>query len=280
MSDNFTNQKASECNTLSWEEAVLWLKAQPNQDDLIKACFYDDPLHSAAERYYLSTEWLALREELPQVGRVLDIGSGRGISAYAFAKDGWQVDALEPNGSNVVGAGAIRMLAKDENLAITVEQTWGEKLPYADETFDVVHGRQVLHHAQDLAQLCREAARVLRPNGIFIATREHVISRNEDLPKFLNNHPLHKLYGGEHAYLLKEYKQAIVASGIQLKKVLNPYESDINLYPETQETIKYLIKQKSRIPDFLPIPNFLLSIAAEFNHTPGRLFTFVGVKHA
>ena len=95
MSDNFKANEASEGKTLSWEEAVLWLKAQPDQDDLIKACFYDDPLQSAAERYYLSTEWLAVREELPQIGRVLDIGSGRGISAYAFAKDGWQVDALE-----------------------------------------------------------------------------------------------------------------------------------------------------------------------------------------
>jgi SAM-dependent methyltransferase len=280
MSDSFTDQEASEYKALSWEEAVLWLKAQPDQNDLIKACFYDDPLQSAAERYYQSTEWLALRKELPQVGRVLDIGSGRGISAYAFAKDGWQVDALEPNGSNVVGAGAIRALATDENLAITVEQTWGEKLPYDDASFDVVHGRQVLHHADDLAQLCREAARVLKPNGIFIATREHVISRHEDLPMFLNSHPLHKLYGGEHAYLLKEYKQAIAASGIQLKKVLNPYASDINLYPETQATIKHLIKQKLRIPDLLPIPDFLLSMAAEFNHIPGRLYTFVGVKHA
>lgn len=280
MSDNFKADETSEGKTLSWEEAVLWLKAQPNQDDLINACFYDDPLQSAAKRYYLSTEWLALREELPQIGRVLDIGSGRGISAYAFAKDGWQVDALEPNGSKVVGAGAIRALAKDENLVITVEQTWGEKLPYVDKTFDVVHGRQVLHHAQDLTQLCREAARVLKPNGIFIATREHVISRHEDLPKFLNSHPLHKLYGGEHAYLLKEYKQAIVASGIQLKKVLNPYESDINLYPETQATIKHLIKNKLRVPDFLPIPDFLLTIAAECNHTPGRLYTFIGIKHA
>jgi hypothetical protein len=99
MSDNFTEQEVSKCKTLSWEEAVLWLKAQPDQNDLIKACFYDDPLQSAAERYYQSTEWLALRKVLPQVGRVLDIGSGRGISAYAFAKDGWRVDALEPNGS-------------------------------------------------------------------------------------------------------------------------------------------------------------------------------------
>ena len=281
MNDNFTAQQTAASQTSSWEEAVLWLKAQPEQDDLIKACFYDDPLQSAAERYYQSTEWQAVRAELPQIGRALDIGSGRGISAYAFAKDGWRVDALEPNASDVVGAGAIRLLAKDEKLAITVEQTWGEKLPYADETFDVVHGRQVLHHARDLKQLCAEASRVLKPKGIFIATREHVISKVSDLPMFLKTHPLHQLYGGENAYLLSEYKQAICAdSSIELKKILGPYTSDINLYPETKVSVKNSIRRKLHLPTRLPVPDYLLNLAAHFNCTPGRLYTFIGIKRA
>jgi hypothetical protein len=45
---------------------------------------------------------------------------------------------------------------------------------------------------------CKEIARVLRPSGRFIAVRDHVISKPEDLPKFLDTHPLHNLYGGEH----------------------------------------------------------------------------------
>ena len=70
MNDNFNfTAVTTDDGSLSWEECVLWLKAQPDQDDLIKACFYEDPLQSAAERYYLSTEWLAVRKELPQVGR-------------------------------------------------------------------------------------------------------------------------------------------------------------------------------------------------------------------
>ena len=263
---------------LTWEDAVIWLRNQPEQAELVRSCFYDDPLIDAAKRYYESAEWQAVRTFLPKIPkRALDLGAGRGISAYALARDGWQVDALEPDPSNIVGAGAIRSLAQEANLNIQVEQTWGEKLPYADATFNVVHGRQVLHHARDLKQLCSEAARVLKPGGIFIATREHVISCKEDLPVFLNNHPLHKLYGGEHAYTLHEYKQAISQSGIKLTKVLNPFQTEINTYPETINTLKKRLAGKVGLL-FLNVPDFALGVLGAMSNAPGRLYTFVGHK--
>jgi len=260
----------------SWEEAVLWLRAQPDQQQLVCACFYDDPLRAAAERYYASTEWIAVRDLLAgKRGMALDLGAGRGISSYALARDGWRVSALEPDPSDVVGAGAIGALARDTKLDIRVEQNWGESLPYPDATFDLVYGRQVLHHARDLHQLCREAARVLKPGGTFVATREHVISRADDLPVFLAAHPLHKLYGGEHAYLLGEYLDAIGGSGILLVQALNPYQSNINLYPETVGDLKRRIAGRLHVPAKL-IPSFALGALGAMSRVPGRLYTFVG----
>ena len=261
----------------SWEDAVKWLKSQPNKEDLVKACFYDDPLLGAAERFYNSSEWNALKEYLPAAGHVLDIGSGRGISAYAFAKDGWQVHALEPDRSDLVGAGAIKKLAADNKLRIKVDQTWGEKLPYSNSTFDLVYGRAVLHHAKDLKQLCKEASRVLKPNGMFIFTREHVISKQEDLNIFLENHPLHNLYGGENAYLLKEYKNAILESGMNLRFVLNPMQSNINLYPNTKKDIKKKLANRLKIYSSI-IPDSLLFFYGALSNAPGRLYSFVGQK--
>lgn len=263
----------------SWEEAVVWLRNQPDQQELVRACFYDDPLREAAERYYASTEWQAIRALIAgKRGSALDLGAGRGISSYALARDGWQVSALEPDPSKVVGAGAIRALAQDAKLDIQVEQNWGESLPYPDATFDLVHGRQVLHHARDLKQLCSEAARVLKPGGIFIATREHVISRMEDLPVFLASHPLHKMYGGEHAYLLDEYLEAISSGGLVLTKVLNPYQSDINLFPETISGLKKNLARRFHCPSIL-IPNFLLTRLGARSNVPGRLYSFVARKN-
>lgn len=263
----------------SWEEAVVWLRGQPDQVDLVRACFYDDPLRVAAERYYASTEWQAIRALIAgKRGSALDLGAGRGISSYALARDGWRVSALEPDPSNVVGAGAIRALAQNAKLDIQVEQNWGESLPYPDATFDLVHGRQVLHHARDLKQLCCEAARVLKSGGIFIATREHVISKKEDLPEFLAAHPLHHLYGGEHAYLLDEYLEAIRSSGLVLTKVLNPYQSNINLYPETVSSLKQSLAGRLHCPAIL-IPAFLLTRLGAKSNAPGRLYSFVARKN-
>jgi SAM-dependent methyltransferase len=265
-------------NNLSWEEAVIRLRNQPDQIDFVRACFYDDPLIDAAYRYYKCTEWQSVRSLIPQaLGNALDVGAGRGIASFALARDGWKTVALEPNGSSLVGAGAIRNLAAEAGLSIDVVEGWGEQLPFMDHSFDLVHCRQVLHHARNLTRLCREIGRVLKPGGTFIATREHVISRREDLDAFLEGHPLHKLYGGEHAYLLQEYLNAIRDGGIVLTSVLNPYQSNINLYPGTLEGLRLRIAKKTYLPSAL-IPVTLFGLLGSISKAPGRLFTFVGLK--
>ncbi len=263
----------------SWEEAVLWLRGQPDQIELVRACFFDDPLLGAVQRYYESTEWRAVRNFLPlKRGVALDMGAGRGISSYALARDGWKTTALEPDPSRLVGTGAIASLLKETGLDVRIEEQWGEALPFSDATFDVVHGRQVLHHAKDLTRLCSEVTRVLKPGGLFIATREHVLSRKEDLPVFLENHPLHKFYGGENAYLLREYLTAIQQSGIALTHVLNPFQSAINLYPDTMNQIKNRLARKMRFPWPQLIPDAVLGWVGACLDTPGRLYSFVGRK--
>jgi SAM-dependent methyltransferase len=263
---------------MNWEDAVVWMRNQPDMADLVRACFYDDPLLEAAERYYSSSEWLAIKALLiGDVGRALDLGAGRGISSFALAKDGWQVDALEPDPSDIVGAGAIRYLSLAAHLDISVAQNWGENLPYGDATFDLVHGRQVLHHATDLRQLCREVGRVLKPGGLFIATREHVISRPADLPAFLESHPLHRLYGGENAYLKADYVSAIEGGGLGIIRIFNPYQSDINLFPETIDSLRASIARRLHIPKGVVPDLFLTTLGARLK-TPGRLYTFLGRK--
>lgn len=263
----------------SWESAVAWLKRQPDSQGLVEACFYDDPLERAASRYYASREWAAVRALLPKPpGSALDIGAGRGISSYALAKDRWQVTALEPDSSALVGAGAIRQLATDAGLDIAVVENWGESLPFPDRHFDLVHCRQVLHHARDLRALCKEIARVLKPHGSFIATREHVISQHNDLQRFLDAHPLHRLYGGEHAYRLEDYRAAITETGIRIVKQFNPYASDINLYPKTRAELKQQLCDRMHWPFPKLIPDLGLSLLGALSNSPGRLYSFFGKR--
>lgn len=265
----------------TWEEAVLWLRAQPNQVELVRACFYDDPLIEAAERYYSSSEWAAVRQLIGRGGgRAIDIGAGRGISSYALARDGWQVTALEPDSSSIVGAGAIEQLAAEARLPISVVQEWGEALPFADASFDLVYSREVLHHARDLPKLCAEMGRVLRPGGGFLATREHVVFKDADLAVFLKEHPLHWLYGGEHAYRLSEYKDAIERGGVRITAVINPWASAVNLYPRSVNDIARLIH--ARLP-FVPISlmtPWLLGRVGWFLRSPGTAYSFAGDRES
>jgi SAM-dependent methyltransferase len=277
-------------NLLTWEEAVKWLISQPNKQELVRSCYYDDPLESVAERFTNSEEWLAVENLLQKYipGSVLDLGAGRGISSYAFAKSDCSVTALEPDPSPLVGAKAIQALVDSSQLPIQIIQEYGETLPFQENTFDIVYGRAVLHHAHDLKKLCQEAARVLKPGGVFLATREHVISKKEDLPKFLDSHPLHFLYGGENAYLLQEYREAMRLAGLKLQKVFAPYESVINYAPITHKEFQSRItsglsrildsKFASELVATKGVQQFAGWYASLSSDAPGRLYTFLGMK--
>ena len=279
---------------LTWEQAVQWLRDQPDRQELVRACYYDDPLPAAAERFWQSAEWKAIAALLPPLpGKALDLGAGRGISSYAMARDGWQVTALEPDPSQLVGAGAIRSLAEQTNLQITVVSEYSEKLPFSDNSFDVVNCRQVLHHARDLPQTCREIFRVLKLGGMMVATREHVISKREDLQTFLNSHALHKFYGGENAFLLNEYLSAMQLAGLHVQKVMAPLDSPINYFPmTTEQCFTYCTSPVAALigrsmtnllfnPRHVVGRGLMKKLVFSLNHrdqTPGRLYSFVAVK--
>jgi len=275
---------------LSWEDAVCWLRAQPEQQDLVKAAFYDDPLISAAERYRASSEWQAIRSYLEGYsGAALDIGAGRGIASYALALEGFAVTALEPDASDLVGAGAIQSLADEAHLTINVVQEFSERLPFSDGSFDVVFARAVLHHTSDLEQACKEIFRVLKPGGRFIAVREHVISKPGDLAAFFQIHPLHKLYGGENAFMLREYTSALQRVGFAEHAVLLPLKSPINYYPHTQESLRADLVQRLVKANFIqyvvqsllainPIFKVCIVMLSLVDSRPGRLYSFVSDK--
>lgn len=280
----------AEPEKITWENAVFWLRNQPDKRQLVMDAFYDDPLIAAAERYHGSDEWQAVSKLLHgRKGQALDIGAGRGIASYALAQEGFKVTSLEPDPSAIVGAAAIRGLAAEAVLPISVVEEFSESLPFSNSSFDVVFTRAVLHHTRDLDLACSEMYRVLRPGGLLIAVREHVISRESDLGQFLDAHPLHHLYGGEHAFLLDRYVGALSGAGFCPLEVLSPLRSPINLFPHTIDSLRDVVIDRisGRIPakgvwrmmlSSDKVFRSLLAVAERFDNRPGRLYSFVGHK--
>ena len=277
-------------NFVSWDAAVAWLIAQPDQQQLVRDCYFDMPLLPSAERYWASEEWAAVTAFLPGAkGRALDIGAGRGISSYALARDGWQVTALEPDPSELVGGGAISSIAQQAQLSIDVVQEFGEKLPFADGAFDLVFTRQVLHHARDLKQLCSEISRVLKPGGRLVAIRDHVLHRREDMQAFLDGHILHNLYAGENAYLFQEYVDAIEQAPLTIDQSFRSFQTALHYDTQALHGIKAKLRQRmSRVPvlgaiaarivtnDLVFSP--MLKLASYFDHRPGVAASFICTK--
>ena len=158
-----------------------------------------------------------------------------------------------------------------------------------DNTFDVVFARALLHHSANLDKSCSEFYRVLKPNGVICVIREHVISSKSHLQAFLDLHPLHFLYGGENAYLLSEYKDAIISSGLKIRYVLSPFQSPINYSPYDRYALCREISSRIMgrnfiayfFARFLNIQLFWFLFQPFFtlvDHRPGRLYSFIAFK--
>ncbi|NEO21420.1 class I SAM-dependent methyltransferase [Moorena sp. SIO4A5] len=276
---------------LTWEQTVTWAKETESMQPLVKNCYYDDPIELAAKRFYESEEWVSIQSILnftPQ-DKVLEVGAGRGIMSWAFAKSGCEVYALEPDPSFTVGAGAIKELCNATGTSIHVVEEMGEQLPFDADTFDYVVCRAVLHHATDLKQMCQEIARVLKPGGKFLAVKEHIAETPEELQVFLDRHPLHYLYGGENAYSLIEYQSAIRTAGLKLCKSYAPFEHPVSWAPlhSRSSLIEQLYRSLSqRLPKSiskrLSHQNTLFKLYCRWLNfrckTPGREYSFLASK--
>ena len=275
-------------NELSTEQAWLQLLETPGGRELLHSCYYGWNEIEACNRFVDSEEWqdvVRIIRRLHRPGkRALDLGAGNGIGSFGLAQQGYSVVAVEPDPSRLVGYGALRSLMASSRLPIEHVDGYGENLPFANNSFDVVYVRQVLHHAQDLPQMLQEVGRVLQPHGIFIACREHVVDDADSLATFLADHPLHRFTGLEGAFSLRAYLDAMRVAGLRVEKVFGPWDTVINHYPKSNAEVRTIARQ-SAVHRFGSIGNFIARsqlyekwyrrLRSKRDRRPGRLYTFV-----
>ncbi len=111
-----------------------------------------------------------LPDPLPYA-KALELGAGTGFFSLnlkqAGVLDEVHVTDLSPGMVEAASANA-------ELLGFTVEGRVAdaERVPYEDDTFDVVVGHAVIHHLPDVEAAFREMLRVLKPGGRFVIAGE------------------------------------------------------------------------------------------------------------
>ncbi len=96
--------------------------------------------------------------------RVLDFGCGHGMAAVVLARRGGKVTAFDLSAGYLDEA---RRRAQANQVAVRFVQADGERLPFADASFDRIWGNAILHHL-DLDRAARELFRVLHPEGVAV----------------------------------------------------------------------------------------------------------------
>lgn len=284
---------------MTWEETIISIRKEEGFKDLVEKAYFDEDLELNVNRFASSEEFketlILIRSYASEAHLILDIGCGNGISSINFALNKYRVTAVEPDSSSTVGAGAIKKLKETYKLDnIDVYEAFAEDINFENNSFDVVYIRQAMHHAKDLEKFIKECVRVLKPNGLLLTIRDHVVYNEKDKAWFLESHPLHKFYGGENAYTSMEYKNAIKNAGAKVEKELKYYDSVINYFPSTKEEIdnlkkvnelnhrKKLTSKLGKIADNWFVWNLyrLLSNYNPLNEVfiPGRMYSYIAIK--
>ena len=107
--------------------------------------------------------------------RVLDVGAGFGRHVFECARRGADVVALDYAEDEVVETRATLGAMVDAG-EIDIERFKGvlrgdaTRLPFDDDSFDIVITSEVLEHIQDDVAAIAEMVRILKPGGAFAAT--------------------------------------------------------------------------------------------------------------
>jgi ubiquinone/menaquinone biosynthesis C-methylase UbiE len=157
-----------------------------------------------------------LVELAPPRGTILDDGCGTGAFLEFARRRGTRIDRyIGVDVSRGMLSRARKRLQLDgvDHLLVHADAC---RLPFADETFDVVYARALLHHLPDPAQGVAEIRRVLKPGGVAVVLdpNKNVIST---LPRYLARRTEH--FDDDHKNFRAEELERIVGSALAIDEV-------------------------------------------------------------
>lgn len=144
-------------------------KKQTNSADDVTGEWYwekfsEEEIQSWSKMFMVETGEVIKKWQDTGVKHVLDVGAGQGHYSMRFARNGFDVDALDINEFSMQ---RLKRLADENKLNIKTVTADARKMPYADNTFDAVFAVQVVNllGCDNVVPMLNEICRVVKPNG-------------------------------------------------------------------------------------------------------------------
>ena len=215
-----------------WEKEVCGTRyiiskdKSKNYSEIIKARYKAEP--------YIKKFAFGDNNEILKNKKVLEIGVGAGSDFIGFLKRGaicYGIDATQASINETRKNISLALEENDYKLEF-LEKVNAEKLPFDDNTFDLVYSHGVLHHAENTLSCIAEAIRVLKSRGklklmvystfsctglmlwgIHGLTKLKLFASQEDLIfKYLES-------PGTKCYSKKEFRKILTGFGMQNIKI-------------------------------------------------------------
>ncbi len=157
---------------------------------------------------------VALAGELRE-RRVLDVATGGGHTALAFARAGAEVTATDLTPDMLRAAKAfIADAITNKDGALRFRLAPAEKLPFEDAAFEVVTCRIAAHHFADPQAFVKEAARVLVPGGMLMLV-DNVAPISPELAEAMNRIERERDPSHVEAYSVPRWVAWLAGAGLE-----------------------------------------------------------------
>jgi len=97
--------------------------------------------------------------------KILEVGVGAGTDHLQWARAGCQCHGVDLTEAAIE---TTRQHLAMYGFSSVLQRIDAEKLPFADESFDLVYSWGVIHHSERPEDIVREIHRVLNPGGVFV----------------------------------------------------------------------------------------------------------------
>jgi SAM-dependent methyltransferase len=194
--------------------------------------------------------------------RVLDAGCGAGYGSAELARTAERVTGVD------VAAEAVEYARRNYEAAnLSFEQASCTALPFADGSFDLVVGFEVIEHLEDWQTFLKEVLRVLTPTGQFIVSTPNKLYYTESRGDQGAN-PFHV-----HEFEFEEFRSELQAVFPNVSLFLENHVEGVTFQPhETGNTVEVRVDAGEPVPEE---SHFFVAVCARRRQMGNPTFVYV-----